>query len=928
MLGDGVEASSSSALETLPSPPPPPPVTEEEGQQQPQSPPALLPLPPPTAQLPAPSPRTLPPLSPLKAATGSHCNDNGSGKPPLAPLPASAISRSRSHSRSNTSASPSFTSAPDLSTRTNHDEQDSGKPGKGTAESSCRNGVSRSASGVPTRGTLVSLASLPSASSTTPATGPPSPNLHSGGGGCCSGWLYKKAKVVKSWKRRWFLLLEHYGKKGPVLHYYLHPPQLTNASPRAQGEIVLTGCSIGIEDADSQAAGQGLGFVLTTLSGRHFHLRAESRSEAERWIFSLKRFSADASPPSTTSIAILQDSPAVATASDASLSEHSSSVIHSPSSNHLNGSPPSSLASSSASLVSPTPSSCFIPSPSTPSSSSVTAKPFPMAGDGGSSLPSSFSSGAKLLRNADSSPSKKKEKRKSFHGTSTSSIMKTVASVKNKVYKQRIPMFGVRLEELVVKEGRTDIGMPVIIEKTTAYLEARAPTTHGLFRMSGSAERVRTLKAAFEKHGADVDLGKYDPHCIAGVLTLYIRELPEPLMTYDLYDEFKRSQINLSDESETSEETLQALKSLLQRMPYPNLCVLKRIMAMCLTVSHHSSINDMTIKNLAIVWTPNLFRPRNDNILQSMKDAPYMLSVTKELLDHYSLLFLSEKEREDNPLPPPPPPPPPLLQVEEAAEAFRQQQNELEEKKRAQMAKLNQRLDNIAAVKGRKKHHFSLPSLDSERMQSLIAMYREMKLSEEECVLLAKLHCFLEYKSRRRRPPSQDASSSASVTAAATTSSKATKQRRSGGALIEICTNTSKKAKEAKKRISGGGGAGSGSAISLITATRKSGGSHVESLPTTDDRGGAIRIRKPQHHQHHNKETSSPPSTAAAASSPSSDEASVEGEEPTAGTLDALLEEEEEMLLIEANLFLQNSLNSIISMATTTRQIHHNETTS
>ena len=49
--------------------------------------------------------------------------------------------------------------------------------------------------------------------------------------------------------------------------------------------------------------------------------------------------------------------------------------------------------------------------------------------------------------------------------------------------------------------------------------------------------RVRHLKSKFEQ-GEDVDLSGTNPHEIAYLLKTYFRELPEPLMTYHLFDDF------------------------------------------------------------------------------------------------------------------------------------------------------------------------------------------------------------------------------------------------------------------------------------------------------------------------------------------------------------------------------------------------------
>ena len=45
-------------------------------------------------------------------------------------------------------------------------------------------------------------------------------------------------------------------------------------------------------------------------------------------------------------------------------------------------------------------------------------------------------------------------------------------------------------------------------------------------------------QASFDAGIPDYDEFLNDIHCIAGALKLYLRELPEPLMTFDLYDDW------------------------------------------------------------------------------------------------------------------------------------------------------------------------------------------------------------------------------------------------------------------------------------------------------------------------------------------------------------------------------------------------------
>lgn len=74
----------------------------------------------------------------------------------------------------------------------------------------------------------------------------------------------------------------------------------------------------------------------------------------------------------------------------------------------------------------------------------------------------------------------------------------------------------------------------------------------GLFRISGPQEEVNQLKEKWDSGiyedcallfinccaGKEIDLKKYSPHSVAGTMKLFLRELPEPLLSYQFYSAF------------------------------------------------------------------------------------------------------------------------------------------------------------------------------------------------------------------------------------------------------------------------------------------------------------------------------------------------------------------------------------------------------
>jgi hypothetical protein len=91
-------------------------------------------------------------------------------------------------------------------------------------------------------------------------------------------------------------------------------------------------------------------------------------------------------------------------------------------------------------------------------------------------------------------------------------------------------------------------GVPLVVEKALQHLEVADMKTEGIFRLSGAASTVQSLKEAFDK--GPVASGRAalaectDAHAIAGVVKLFLREMPEPLLSYALYESWIATQGN------------------------------------------------------------------------------------------------------------------------------------------------------------------------------------------------------------------------------------------------------------------------------------------------------------------------------------------------------------------------------------------------
>uniref|UniRef100_A0A8C0T6G8 Rho GTPase-activating protein 44 n=1 Tax=Canis lupus familiaris TaxID=9615 RepID=A0A8C0T6G8_CANLF len=139
------------------------------------------------------------------------------------------------------------------------------------------------------------------------------------------------------------------------------------------------------------------------------------------------------------------------------------------------------------------------------------------------------------------------------------------------------PSFGKLLEEHLMISGR-EIAFP--IEACVTMLLECGMQEEGLFRVAPSASKLKKLKAALDCCVVDVQEYSADPHAIAGALKSYLRELPEPLMTFELYDEWIQAS-NIQEQ----DKRLQALWNACEKLPKANHNNIRNITEMMTTVS-------------------------------------------------------------------------------------------------------------------------------------------------------------------------------------------------------------------------------------------------------------------------------------------------------------------------------------------------------
>mmetsp|Transcript_4015 Transcript_4015/g.5632 ORF Transcript_4015/g.5632 Transcript_4015/m.5632 type:complete len:914 (+) Transcript_4015:31-2772(+) len=193
-------------------------------------------------------------------------------------------------------------------------------------------------------------------------------------------------------------------------------------------------------------------------------------------------------------------------------------------------------------------------------------------------------------------------------------------------------IFGIQLEQ----NGK----VPLIIEQLASHIERYGLFTEGIFRVSGQLSKVNALRDQYER-GLPVDLSPFnsdgDMHVLAGLLKLYLREMPDPVLTFELYPAF----IAANDITDISAK-LECLKNLIQSLPLTYLAILNRLADLLLNIAKNSSLNKMTPSNLAIVIGPNILRAQSQTMEAIINDTPLVTKIIELIVKEAPYLLNKE----------------------------------------------------------------------------------------------------------------------------------------------------------------------------------------------------------------------------------------------------------------------------------------------
>lgn len=194
--------------------------------------------------------------------------------------------------------------------------------------------------------------------------------------------------------------------------------------------------------------------------------------------------------------------------------------------------------------------------------------------------------------------------------------------------------------------------VPRVVDSCCQHIEKYGLQTVGIFRVGSSKKRVRQLREEFDR-GVDVPLDEeHSVHDVAALLKEFLRDMPDPLLTKELYTAFINTTLLDHDEQQIVTQLLVYL------LPACNSDTLHRLLEFLSTVTDHAhdrqdkdgqeiTGNKMTSLNLATIFGPNLLHKQKNSdkefSVQSSaraEESTAVIAVLQRMIASYQTLFM------------------------------------------------------------------------------------------------------------------------------------------------------------------------------------------------------------------------------------------------------------------------------------------------
>ncbi|RWS25289.1 minor histocompatibility protein HA-1-like protein [Leptotrombidium deliense] len=209
--------------------------------------------------------------------------------------------------------------------------------------------------------------------------------------------------------------------------------------------------------------------------------------------------------------------------------------------------------------------------------------------------------------------------------------------------------------------------VPFIVAKCCIEIESRGCKIRGIYRVNGVVSRVQRLIRSLENGPYLIDFSEANPNDLSHVLKEFFRsvsetqtlnyslinrsisakkqtnndmcstftQLPQPIITSDLYAQFmnvakkyRYSSTERLTPTTSESDNIGELREIVNKLPPQHKSTLSYLMHHLKFIAEHQQFNEMSAKNLGIVFAPTIFRMKDvdgncfgmlfDNALQTL----------------------------------------------------------------------------------------------------------------------------------------------------------------------------------------------------------------------------------------------------------------------------------------------------------------------
>ncbi|KAJ7583291.1 LIM domain-containing protein [Mycena floridula] len=206
-------------------------------------------------------------------------------------------------------------------------------------------------------------------------------------------------------------------------------------------------------------------------------------------------------------------------------------------------------------------------------------------------------------------------------------------------------VFGVPLELLVEREGSDSVlgaspatlRVPSFIDDVISAMRQMDMSVEGIFRKNGNIRRLRELTDSIDRDPASVDLTQDNAVQLAALLKKFLRDLPDPLMTFKLHRLLLASQSQVVPEPEDRKRLLHMLAIIMPKAHRDSMEVLFVFLKWVASFAHldEETGSKMDMANLATVICPSILYSRARDGMENFNAGIRVITALLENQDEF-----------------------------------------------------------------------------------------------------------------------------------------------------------------------------------------------------------------------------------------------------------------------------------------------------